>query len=555
MNSMLSLLSHDWAGLVPAVVLMALGAWWWRKSRLKRSIWRAASSSIVLGVGVLLAVAAVYHLMHMSRVRSEHPAPGKLVDVGGYRIHLLAEGDARGKPAVVWMPGAHGAGFYFHHLHRALRAEARSILIDRPGAGWSDIGPFPRTTAGEAEEVVKALEQAGEAGPYVLVGHSLGGLLMANIARRHPDKVASVVLLDATPPDAINYAPPNPFLSQMRRDAMWSAVQKLFGLHSDVVERLSGSEPDPATQRIIALTAARLGSAYHEVRAIEDGARAMTANASIFDELRPGGMDWHNTVYDGDLGDLPVYLVAPGELQELASMSKAMVNEGGAASRAALDAQRLQRFYQRTRERYMAASTRTQRIYAPQGTGHNFPYETPEFVIETIRRVLTQPPPEDGAEFDLILHSQVVIKAPPSVVWEHLDRLQEWKPSVVSLERIEGARNEVGEVLRIGQKPANETVYVLQKTLQVEPNRRKVQTLTTEDGRTTNGYVIYSLVPEGGGTRVMCDLVARASVPAAALNGRSPAELSRLASAGTKAKLDADHQALKQLIERAPERQ
>ena len=91
--------------------------------------------------------------------------PGKLVDVGGDRMHVLAEGEAHGQATVVWMPGAHEAGYALYHLDAGMRREARSILIDRPGSGWSDPGPFPRTTAAEAEEVVRALERAGEKGP------------------------------------------------------------------------------------------------------------------------------------------------------------------------------------------------------------------------------------------------------------------------------------------------------------------------------------------------------------------------------------------------------
>ena len=97
-----------------------------------------------------------------------------------------------------------------------LRKEARSILIDRPGTGWSDPGPFPRTTDHEAGEVLAALEAAGEEGPFVLAGHSFGGLLFAAVARRSPRSVAALLLLDATPPDTIVYGPPIPGLARMR---------------------------------------------------------------------------------------------------------------------------------------------------------------------------------------------------------------------------------------------------------------------------------------------------------------------------------------------------
>ena len=383
-NLALAFFSHDWAGLVIAgiVGVAALVCLQRRRS------WLTVCGYALLSVAALMTAGSVYHLVHMAAIRAKHPAPGKLVDVGGYRIHVLAEGDAHGRPAIVWMPGAHSAGFYLHHLHRRLRGEARSILIDRPGMGWSDIGPFPRSTALEATEIVTALEQAGERGPFILAGHSFGGLLVANIARQRPDLVAAVVLLDATPPDAINYAPANPFLSQMRRDALLGSVQRLFGIHAQTAERLWGKETALDARRIMGLVEQELGSALTEVRAIEDGSRAGAANASIFDELRAGGLGWDATVYDGELGDLPVYLVAPRDQVELKGAAQEMVEQSGANSLQQREMQRLQNFYARTRERYMAVSTRTQRVVTPVGTGHNYPYEAPQFVVETLRKVM-----------------------------------------------------------------------------------------------------------------------------------------------------------------------
>ncbi len=390
-NAALAFLSHDWAGLCFSALFLIAGGSSWRLGRGRHRKLRVAGA-LLLGIGSMMAAGATYHLVYMIGVRNEHPAPGKLVDIGGYRLHVLAEGKAHGKPAIVWMPGAHSAGFYFHHLHRALRGETRSILVDRPGMGWSDIGPFPRTTPLEAEEVVEALRRAGERGPFILVGHSFGGLLVANIARRHPDLAAAVVLLDATPPDAINYAPSNPFLRQMRVDALLATVQRLFGIHSRTAERLWGRETALDAQRIESLVEERIGKPLHDVRAIEEGARANAANFSIFAELAPGRLSWDAVVYDGELGDVPVYLVAPQEMPELGGASQRMMREEGENSLQSRDMRRLQRFYARARERYMAVSSRAQRIVTPSGTGHNYPYEAPQFVVDALRQVLRDTP-------------------------------------------------------------------------------------------------------------------------------------------------------------------
>lgn len=388
MNTLLAFLSHDWSGLVIAGLVAVLGYLLWRRARRRALRLLLAAGWIVLGLAALLAAGATYHVVYAMQVRAQYPPPGQLVDVGGYRVHVLAEGDARGRPAIVWMPGAHSAGYAFHHLHAAMREEARSILIDRPGSGWSDPGPFPRTTPREVEEVVAALRNAGEQGPFIFAGHSFGGLLVANIARRYPELTAAVVLIDATPPDAINYCPPNPFLDQMQRAALLGTLARAFGIHADLAERLRRREEPPEFQRVMRLVKEQLGEAGEVMKAIEDSPRVMAANRSSFEELRRGGLGWDETVYDGDLEDLRVYLVAPPRMAEFATIAKEMVGRDAQGDPQAREARRLLRFYEATRERYMATSTRSVRVYAPDGSGHNFPYEHPGFMVETMRRVL-----------------------------------------------------------------------------------------------------------------------------------------------------------------------
>jgi hypothetical protein len=153
-------------------------------------------------------------------------------------------------------------------------------------------------------------------------------------------------------------------------------------------------------------------------------------------------------------------------------------------------------------------------------------------------------------EFHLVIRSEIEINAPPPVVWEYLDRPRDWKPSIVSIEHLDGQLGQEGETVRIGQRPVDQTVYVIMRTLRLEPYARRVQTLTTEASRATDGFVIYTLAPVGTSTALACEVVARCAVPADAVAGRPPAEFARVVNEATAAKLDADHRALKALIER-----
>jgi pimeloyl-ACP methyl ester carboxylesterase len=276
-----------------------------------------------------------------------------------------------------------------------LREETRSILVDRPGTGWSDVGPFPRTTTREAEEVFAALDAAGEKGPFVLVGHSFGGLLVANMARRRPERVAGLVLLDPTPTDTIIYGPPLPSLPRMRGGAVWNAIPRLFGLHVDFADRRLRKTAPPVFRKLLDLVDERLGEAGRQLRAVECGTRGALAAASIFSELTPEGLarvGWDTAIYDGDLGDLPVVLMNPEDLAnaEIDYVVGAVEKQTGRR----IDAGRLARFYAGSMARYLAASSRVERVFAPAGSGHNFPYVEPELIANVVRRLLGPAMPE-----------------------------------------------------------------------------------------------------------------------------------------------------------------
>lgn len=372
-------LSQEWSGLVIAMIFVIVGL---SAQTAFPHFWRPPLMVCVVTIGALLGLGAMRHWMNTVRMHRRHPAPGSMVDMGGWRMHMLAEGEAQGRPTVVWFPGGHAGGHALHHLHLAMRNETRSILLDRAGSGWSEAGPFPRSTAREAEEAWHCMESAGERGPFVLVGHSLGGLLAANIARRHRKQVCALVLLDATPLDTIVYGPPLMGIASLQRQALLNGLLALFGIYLHTPERAARDNPEIAELNRVVEGA--LGSAAGILRDVETNARAHFASASVYSEHSPAGLAgsaWQTVVYDGDLGDLPVWVVAPGDHDETTSLPTGLATE-------AADVTRMHRFYRHNRERYLASSTHSYRINTPAGCGHNFPYEAPQFVIDLVRGVL-----------------------------------------------------------------------------------------------------------------------------------------------------------------------
>ena len=379
-----SFLSREYSGLLIAVGMLGLGLLAWRRAA---RLWLRGPGALLCVLGFLLAIGAVSHLVRVAGVDSRYPAPGTLVQVEGQRMHVFAEGP-RDAPAIVWFPGGHVGAWAHKPLHDGVKGEFRSILLDRFGTGWSDAGPFPRTTAREADEVIAALDAAGERGPFIFAGHSFGGLLAANIARRYPDRTAAVVLLDPTPLDVLFYGIDRTTLASIGAMDLEKGLRVIFGLYGATPQLGEPSSRTPGDTPTLANS-----SPFEVVLTLEQRARAGFAGASIYRELTPAGLAeraFDTVVYDGELGKLPVYLVAPGEDPTTLPYAQSVAGDPARAARFA-------EFLAHSRERYLAASSHSTRIYTPEGTGHGFVSETPQFVIETLRRIAREVSPVAGA--------------------------------------------------------------------------------------------------------------------------------------------------------------
>jgi len=131
--------------------------------------------------------------------------PGRLYDVGTHKLHLFCAG--RGAPTVVLEAGLGGFSLEWLTVQRLVAEERRVCAYDRAGYGWSEFGPAPRTTSALISELKRLLDASGEKGPYVLVGHSFGGYVVQGFARRWPDAVTGIVLVDSSHPEQDRYLP------------------------------------------------------------------------------------------------------------------------------------------------------------------------------------------------------------------------------------------------------------------------------------------------------------------------------------------------------------
>lgn len=179
---------------------------------------------VVLILGLALA-GAVYESLAEAADAKAYPPPGQLVDVGGYRLHINCTGT--GSPAVVIDAGLGDWSTTWGGVQEEVAKMTRVCTYDRAGLGWSEAGPLPRDSAQFAEELHTLLQNANIPGPYVMVGHSLGGLNVRVFVHDYSSEVMGVVLVDSMNPKQITQSPTAQSQSQ---PFSWKVLLARFGV-------------------------------------------------------------------------------------------------------------------------------------------------------------------------------------------------------------------------------------------------------------------------------------------------------------------------------------
>ncbi len=304
------------------------------------------------------------------------PPPGRMIEMGGYRMHLLTAGEGQAGPTVVFFHGAGDVALHWNLVLPAVGAFAQAVAIDQNGEGWSEHGHGAALNQ-QVRDSRAVLERAGFAPPYIVVGHSLGGLLAHMFAAEYRDEVSGAVLVEATHPDVVLRV-----LNQETREFEWKRL------------RLTADGPIPpvqegavaAARRVTELPPRRrdLSARLHAFSPQEQQlfewlynermfsyveGQSDTFEAEIFERIHANRKAFH-------LGYLPLIVISAGgkpapkgdsnwDTASLVDHSHALQND------------------------LLNLSYCSEKILAPE-SGHDVHLDAPELVVGTIRRMISR---------------------------------------------------------------------------------------------------------------------------------------------------------------------
>jgi pimeloyl-ACP methyl ester carboxylesterase len=327
--------------------------------------------SVVVLVFILIGSGLVAGTKARADLKVKYPPIGEMVDVGGYRLHLYCQGT--GSPTVVIEAGQGDFGLSWSLVQPELAQTSRVCVYDRAGLGWSDPSPRPRTLETMVDELHTLLTNAGIPGPYVLVGHSLGGMAVRLYAHHYSQDVAAMVLVDSSHEDQFAPEPIQKALRQMTRlmPLMYGYMQTVVG--SGAAALMPALLPDPAgVQALLPLLPPQSAEIYRSL-IVSDPKLLAAASGEL--QALPESQAQMRAAQITSLGDIPLIVLRHGQTQPM--MATAEV------------AQLLEETFVQLQNE-MAALSSNGRVVVAEQSGHVIHIEQPDLVIEAVQQVLAE---------------------------------------------------------------------------------------------------------------------------------------------------------------------
>lgn len=274
----------DWIWPPAALALVA-----WVTYRARRRLPRRSGGGLLYPVLAIVALASIgAGFETVAEAADTRTMPGRLVDVGDHRLHLVCAGT--GGPTVVLEPGAGEMAANLGWITPDVARTTRVCAYDRAGRGWSDPADTTQDGARIASDLHTLLHRAGVPGPYVLAGHSFGGLYVLAFAARYPDEVAGMVLVDSTAP-AVTTGPAVADSGLARRVSALLSTTARFGLARLYADLSTQELPSP------------------EGRDVRASQATSTTVGSVVDEYVAGSASMEDAAALHDFGDKPLVVL------------------------------------------------------------------------------------------------------------------------------------------------------------------------------------------------------------------------------------------------------
>jgi pimeloyl-ACP methyl ester carboxylesterase len=317
-------------------------------------------SIVMLVVLILVLGTLIAGTIAKSNLANKNPAPGQLVDVGGYKMHIHCTG--QGSPTIILAAGTADFSVTWAYVQPEIAKLTRVCSYDRAGVGWSEPSPHPRTANKTVEELHTLLVNAKVQGPYVLVGHSLGGMHMRVVAHNYPDEVVGLIQVDSLHEDQPIHDPEytksnQNSAGQFRMFALLNSTG-IMALAPQSIPNLGLPDDAYAQWQASLATTGYFKTTLAEINAQEESCAEVRAMKIT------------------SFGNMPLIVLSAGRPETIASLS---------------DVGNQQRWevWQALQSELAALSSEGKQIIAEQ-SGHMIQLDQPDLVVEAIREMVDE---------------------------------------------------------------------------------------------------------------------------------------------------------------------
>lgn len=311
------------------------------------------------------ASGSAYQYISTKLDEKAYPAPGRMIDIGGYRLHIQETGTEHSGPTVILDAGAGNYSLDWALVQPKIAEFARVVSYDRAGDGWSDESPLTRTSKNMMIELHTLLKKAGIPGPYIFVGHSFGGLNAQIYAHQYPEEIAGIILVDSSHEDQAERLPKPPvnFESPLLRYGVLSAAY--LGIIRLVHKFTQQANHLPADLEKIRnthiCTPKFFRTAIHMMRLFNESNKQLKE-------------------YGVDLGDTPLIVISAGKGNTIQAT-------GGLYTQEQLDA--MFNIMQELQRDLASRSSKSKQMIAER-SGHMIPDEQPEIIVRAVKEMLDE---------------------------------------------------------------------------------------------------------------------------------------------------------------------